>query len=139
LPAVVETVPPAVDPRLEQARHRRDLVIKKLAGQGVYLLDTPDVSATIAKLNAALDQSDADGADLLATEVEQRAGNVAINAQFVDAKFKRVNAAVSTAQISPADKLALAGNLRQVMTAYTEQRFNDANRWLNEIRQKLKK
>ncbi len=139
LPAVVEPVPPAVDPRLEQARHRRDLVIKKLASQGVYLLDTPDVSATIVKLNAALDQSDADGADLLATEVEQRAGNVAINAQFVDAKFKRVNAAVSTAQISPADKLALAGNLRQVMTAYTEQRFNDANRWLNEIRQKLKK
>lgn len=136
-PAVQPPAPPAQGkevPRAQQLDQRHKKVLAEIAERGILITDLPqDDQPLNAEIWAARRQGDLARAWDLVGELQKALLRLKVDQRFVEQKMERLQGARSSAKVSGPQRTEIDKLLREVTSAYSDGKYETANKGLNRI------
>lgn len=117
----------------------RKQVQSKMENKGLLVDDLPPtVRGLFQQADAAADNKDYQGAEELLNQLQSAVDSRTIDRQFVDAKMARLNKEIQDTKLDEKRKKKVSSLLQELGEAFTDGRYDRANRKANQIASVLK-
>ncbi|CAN5135577.1 hypothetical protein BH11MYX1_BH11MYX1_26660 [soil metagenome] len=135
-PVIIQQAPPSKGGNYSK-KDVSDLIARARAGmakKGLLTADLPGpAQAMESEAGKALNDNDTSKAYFVANQLVGMVDSIQINRSFIQLKMARVQAQIKASKQDDATNQQLGGILSQVITSFGEQKFEAANKQLNQL------